>query len=146
MGPRTGWYASLALLVGACGRGDADAAIAALVERAEAAAEARDTGVFREIVADSYADAGGRTKDELIRLIRGYFIVNTDIEVMNRIVEVEVSGEDAAVVHLQTAVIGRARSRGLLGLDGDLRPIELELVREGRDWRIIGADWAEPAE
>jgi hypothetical protein len=29
----------------------------------------------------------------------------------------------------------------LLDIDGDLNSIELEIVRESGDWRVISADW-----
>lgn len=142
MAPRTSWYALIVLATAACGRGDADAELVALVERAEAAVEARDAGFFSDVVADSYSDAHGRTKEELLRLIRGYFFVNRDIEVVNRIAAVEPQGRDAAIVRLQTGVVTRGRGGALLGLDGELRRLELELIRDGREWRVIGAEWA----
>jgi hypothetical protein len=111
------------------------------VAAAEAAAEERDTGHFRRLVSDDYVDASGRRKQDLIDFLRLYFIANTDIEVLARVENVELFGDDAAELTLQSALIGRGQGRSALGIDGDLYRIDLELVRERGDWRIIGADW-----
>ena len=124
----------------ACSSADPDEEIAALIAAAEAAAEARDTGHFRSLISDDYVDANGRRKQQLIDMIRGYFFVNSSVEVVNRIEEVTLAGDDAAEVVLQSGLLGQG-SGGLLDLDGKLYRIELELVRESGDWTIIGADW-----
>jgi len=123
-----------------CAARDADAEVRALVAAAERAAEARDTGFFRDVVAESYADTRGNGRDEIIDLVRGFFFLNTSLEVINRIDEIVLAGDEAATVTLQTAVLGRSAGRGVLGVDADLYAIELELVRQGSAWRIIGAD------
>lgn len=128
------------LALAACGSADPDAELRALIADAEAAAEARDTGHFRSLLSDDYVDTRGRRKQQLIDMIRGYFFVNSDIEVVNRIEEVTLNGNDAAEVVLQSGMLGRGGG-GLLDLDGKLYRIELELVRESGDWAIIGADW-----
>lgn len=126
----------------ACGAPpDADAELRELIDSAEAAAEARQTGFFRNLVSENYVDSGGRHRDDVINLLRGYFLVNATVEVVNRIEAIELLVDDAATVTLQTAVIGRAQGSSVLGVDGDLYRIELELVREGSEWQIIGANW-----
>ena len=127
--------------LGGCAAPDPDEELRALVENAEAAAEARNTGFFRELVAESYVDAGGRRREDVVDLIRGYFFVNAVVEVVNRIESVELVGEDAATVTLQTAVLGRGQGASVLATDAHLYRIELELVRDGGDWRVIGAQW-----
>jgi hypothetical protein len=52
-----------------------------------------------------------------------------------------VYGGDAAKIALQSALIGRRDGRSILGTDGSLYDIELELARESGDWKIIGAQW-----
>lgn len=128
-------------LLQACAGPDPGEELSALVAAAEKAAEERDTGYFRRVVSDDYVDADGRRKQDLIDYLRIYFLANTDIEVLNRVDQVQVFGDDAAELTLQSALIGRGRGRSALGFDGNLYRIDLELVREGRDWRIIGADW-----
>ena len=143
------WLAVLAsAMLGAgvqgCAPRDPDGELRAVIEAAESAAEARDTGFFRELLSASYVDARGRRRDDVINLIRGFFLVNSTIEVVNRIDEIVLAGDDAATVTLQAAVVGHAPGRSVLGLEADIYRIELELVREDDAWRVIGADWREP--
>jgi hypothetical protein len=113
----------------------------ALIERAEAAVEARDTGFFRSLISADYADRRGQDRDDVVNMLRAYFLLNQRIEVVNRIEAIELFGDDAASVKLQTAAVGLAEGRSILGIDGDFYRIELELGREGDGWRVIGADW-----
>jgi hypothetical protein len=131
---------ALAGLTG-CSSPDPDAEIAALLERAEAAAEARETGFFRDLISEDYVDRRGRTRADVIDMIRGYFFVNARIDVVSRVQSVEVSGDDAAEIVLLAALVSRAEGRSVLGTAGDFYRLELELAKEGSDWRVIGADW-----
>lgn len=126
-----------AAVTAGCSGGDPDAELRALVAAAEEAAEARDTGFFRALVASSYADRGGRDRDDLINLVRGHFLVNRDLEVLNRIEEIRPETDTVAEVVLQAALI----RRGGLAVDGGLYRIELELVKADGEWQLIGADW-----
>jgi hypothetical protein len=127
--------------LGGCAAGDPHAEIEALIERTEAAAEARDTGFFRDLVSDDYVDVRGRTRDDVIDLVRGYFLLSARVEVVIRIERIALAGTDAADVELQAALVGRAEGRSLLGVDGNLYDLDIELVKEGSSWRVIGADW-----
>jgi len=134
--------AVVTMFVSACGVDDPDAALAALVADAEAAAEARDTGHFRALIAASYADGRGYDRDRLIDVIRGYFFTNSDIEVVTHIEEVELFGDDAARLVVIAGILGRRSGAGVLpDLDGRLYRIELELIGSGADWQVIGANW-----
>lgn len=140
------WPALIVIAAGvlqsACGGPpDAHAELRALIDDAEAAAEARQTGFFRNLISEDYVDRRGQRRDEVINLLRGYFLVNATVEVVNRIETIELLGDDAATVALQTAVIGRGQGSSVLAVDGELFRIELELVKEGSEWRIIGAEW-----
>jgi hypothetical protein len=128
-------------LLHACAGVDPGEELQAVVAAAEAAAEERDTGHFRRLVSSDYVDASGRRKQDLIDFLRLYFVANADIEVLTRVENVEIFGDDAAELTLQSALLGRGQGRSAFGVDGDLYRIDLELVRESGDWRIIGADW-----
>lgn len=125
----------------ACGPRDPDGELRALIEAAETAAEARDTGFFRNLISADYADRRGQRRDDVVNTLRAYFLLNQTIEIVSRIEAIELFGDDAASIKLQTAAVGRADGRSVLDIDGDLYRIELELGREGSEWRIIGADW-----
>jgi len=139
--PSIRWLILCCLGFGACAADDPDAELRELVAAATAAAEARDTGHFRALLSDAYVDSSGRRKQDLTDLIRGYFFVTSDIDVVNRIQQVTLNGDDAAEIVLQSGLLARGRSGSILDLDGKLYRIELELVRESGGWRIIGAQW-----
>ena len=129
-------------LLTACGSEDPNAELREFIERTEVAAEERDTGHFRRLVSDRYMDVRGNDRDRLIDIIRGYFLTHQSLEVVTRIESIVLSGADAAEVSLLAGLLGRRAGASLLGgFDGQLYNIELELIRDGGDWQIIGAGW-----
>lgn len=141
--PPAALSALLALGAAGCGTGDPEAEIRALLAAAEEAAEARHAGFFADLIGESYRDARGHDRDELLRTIRGYFIANQRIEIVSRVDEVTLEGADAARAVVHAGVLGRRTGAALLeGVDADLYRFELELVNDDGDWRIIGAEWS----
>lgn len=134
-----------ALALGAAGCGtaaDPQAEIVELLAAAEEAAEARDAGFFADLVGDAYRDARGNDRDELLRAMRGYFLANQRIEIVSRVDEVVLEGADAARAVVHAGMAGQRTGAALLGgVDADLYRFELELVNDGGEWRIIGAEW-----
>jgi hypothetical protein len=131
----------LGAAAGGCGSDDPEAELRDFIAAAETAAEARDTGFFRDAISASYADRRGQRRDDVINVIRGIFLTNSTVEVMTRIETIELAGTDAAKVQLQAALVGKREGASLLDVDGELNRMELELVRESGDWRVISADW-----
>lgn len=133
---------AMALFAGCGAADDPETEIRALLAAAEEAAEARDTGFFGDLVGDGYRDAQGNDREQLLRMVRGYFIANQRIEIVSRVDEVVLEGADAARAVVHAGMAGQ-RSGGDLfaGVNADLYRFELELVRSGGDWHIIGADW-----
>ena len=138
------WGISLALavLVSGCGASDPEAEIRALLTAAEHAAEARDVGFFGDAIGDSYRDAQGNDREAVLRMLRGLFIANQRIEIVSRIDEIVVEGGDAARAVVHAGMVGRRTDATLIdGLGADLYRFELELVNDGGNWQIIGADF-----
>ncbi len=130
-----------AALLSGCGVSDPEAEIRALLAAAEEAAEARDTGFFGDAVGAAYRDTRGNDRDELLRNLRGYFVANQRIEIVSRVDEIVLEGEDAARAVVHAGMVGRRTGAALVeGLEAELYRFELELVNDGGDWRIIGAD------
>ncbi|MBN1239507.1 MAG: hypothetical protein JXB36_13470 [Gammaproteobacteria bacterium] len=130
--------ALLALTATSCGqRAGPEQELRELIAEAEDAAEARDTGHFRDLLSRDYLDARGRTRDDLIGGLRAYFLTHQRVEILTRVEEIEIRKDEVARVVL--GVVSMSRSGGRFG--GDVERIELELVREDGDWRIIGASW-----
>jgi len=139
------WW-MLTALVG-CGSEEPDAQLRALIDRAELAAEERDTGFFRDVLSDRYADRRGNDRDRLVATLRGYFLAHQSIEMITRVESISVSGADAAQVVLHAGLVGRREGASVIsGLQGQLYRIELELVAEGGDWQVIGAQWERSVE
>jgi hypothetical protein len=136
--------AALALtLVGGCGVSDPEAELRELLAAAEEAAEARDVGFFGDLLGAAYRDARGNDREQLLRMLRGYFIANQRVEIVSRVDEVELQGSDAARVVLHAGMLGqRTGAAALAGVDADLYRFELELAAEGGDWQVIGARWS----
>jgi len=131
-----------ATLVAGCGAGDPEAEIRAVLAAAEEAAEARDTGFFSDLLGPGYRDSRGNDREEAVRMIRGYFIANQRIEIVSRVDEVVLEGGDAARAVVHAGMVGQRAGEGLIGgARGDLYRFELELVNDGGDWQIIGAEF-----
>ena len=142
MSRRWSLVCSVVTVLTACGSEDPNTELRELIERTEVAAEERDTGHFRGLVSDRYIDVRGNDRERLIDIVRGYFQTHQSLEVVTRIESIVLSGADVAEVTLLAGMLGRRAGASLLGgLDGQLYDIELELIREGGDWQIIGARW-----
>jgi hypothetical protein len=130
-----------AAVVAGCGTSDPEVEIQALLTAAEEAAEARDVGFFADLIGAGYRDSRGRDRAELLRTLRGLFIANQRIEIVSRIDEIALEGSDAARAVVHAGLLGQRSGAELLaGVDADLYRFELEIVNDGGDWKIIGAD------
>jgi len=138
---RIAYVCLIVVLISGCSPDDPTAQLRQVIDAAEQAVEERSTSHFRGLISANYVDGRGRHKEEVIGAIRGYFLLNANIEVLNRVQDISLNGQDAATVVMNTALISQAQGRSLLGIDGDLYRLELELVREDSDWLVIGADW-----
>jgi hypothetical protein len=137
-----GLACALAVLATGCAADDPEAEIRALIAAAEAAAEGRDAGFFGDVLAEGYRDARGNDREEMLRTLRGYFLANQRIEIVSRVDEIVIDGEDAARAVVHAGMLGRRTDSGLIeGLDADLYRFELELVNDDGDWQVIGADF-----
>ena len=126
----------------ACGAADPASELRDLIESTEMAAEERRTSHFRALLSESYTDARGNDRERMIDIVRGYFLTHQSLNVITRIESIELIGADVAEVSLVAGVLGQRAGASLLGgLEGQLYDLELELVRDGGDWRIIGARW-----
>ena len=137
-----GFATALAALATGCAANDPEADIRELIAAAEEAAEARDVGFFSDVLGESYRDARGNDREEMLRALRGYFIANQRIEIVSRVDEIVIEGEHAARAVVHAGMLGRRSGTALIdGLDADLYRFEIELVNDGGDWQVIGADF-----
>ena len=132
----------LTVLASGCGASDPEAEIRAMLAAAEEAAEARDAGFFGDTLGESYRDARGNDREEVLRMLRGLFIANQRIEIVSRVDEIVIEGGDAARAVVHAGMVGRRTDATLIdGLGTDLYRFELELVNDGGNWQVIGADF-----
>ncbi len=132
--------ATLCALVACASPSSDDARVRALLDAAEKAAESRDVGDVLDVVASDYSDAQGNTRDSLRGFLRIFFAAHPKLELATSIDE------------LTFPVDGLARARVTVrGLDldrlnmGDSVTLDVELRREGGEWRVVRADRANGA-
>jgi NAD(P)-dependent dehydrogenase (short-subunit alcohol dehydrogenase family) len=124
---------TLVAVLGACGRApDRETAVRAVLEAAEAAAEARDVGAAIELVSADYGDAAGRDRAALRAVVRGWFALNPRIELLVTVQGIEFPEANRARVQLLVASVSRGAG---FSVDGDR--FVVELVDEDGNWRLL---------
>ncbi len=114
---------------------DREAAVRAIIEAAEQAAESRDVGAALALVSDDYADSSGRDREGLRQFLRGYFALNPKIDLLVLVESIEFPDDTRARVRLQVTSLTRG-SR--LALDNEA--FSLELFNEDGKWRLQRAE------
>jgi hypothetical protein len=133
----------LALLVSACGpSGTPESQVRAVIARGEVAAEARDISGVMDLVSPTFQDGRGGSRDDLKQYLRGYFVTHQSIHLLMRVNSVEFPYSDMAKVSLTLGTLGReSDGTSTLDLAADVHDVELELQREGGEWRVTRASW-----
>ena len=115
----------------ACGaRSSNEEQVRELLERAEAAAQARDASDVLELVATDYSDSQGLDRAQLQNFLRGYFLAHPRVEVLLSVDELE----------FPVAGLGRARVDVTALPAGDHVSLRVEFREEGGQWRVARAD------
>lgn len=126
----------LATVLAACGtRSSDEQQVRELIASAEAAAEARDTSDVLALVADDYADAQGRTRDELRGALAGYFALHPKLELIVDIERLEFPADGLAQAQVTVRGLDLARFDA-----GDSIELAVELRRNNGAWRVNRAD------
>lgn len=133
---------SLLAATGCGGRTTPEAEVRSLIERVERAAQERDArGVLVEI-SPVYRDAYGHSREDVARLLRGYFLANQSISLLTRIEALDFPADDEARVTVLVAMLGRgADAAHAWDMNADLHRFEATIVREGGKWQITWARW-----
>ena len=119
------------ILLAACGsRSSDEEQVRALLDAAEAAAEARDTSDVLEVIASDYSDSQGFDRAQLQGFLRAYFLANPRVEILLTVQDLEFPVEG----------LGRARV-GITSLPaGDRATLQVEFRKEGARWLVSRAD------
>jgi hypothetical protein len=126
---------------------DPEAEIEALLDELERASRERDIAALKDRVSERYADPEGRGKAELDALIGAHYLRGGTVYLLLHLRSLETVADDSSA--RASVLAGMARvpledwSR-LRATRGDAYVFELELAREGGDWRVTRASW-EPA-
>ena len=140
MNPRTAQIAWAVLLLAGCGREPTpEQQVRAVIASGEEAAENRAAGELLDLISENYADEQGRNAGDLAQYVRGYLLTHPSIHLVTRIESVEFPFRDQAHVRLTVGSLAREGSAATIDLAADVEDIELELTREGDDWRVTRA-------
>jgi len=131
-----------ATVTGCSPSGTAEDEIRALVSAAEESAEARDASALKDLVADDYEDAAGRTAADVRTYLHGWLVAHPSVRLITRVDSFELEGTEQARVEVTVGMLGReAASDSAWDLAGDIWRFDLRLARDGGDWRVIRAGW-----
>ncbi len=119
-----------------------DAKVRAVIAQGEQAAEARDLSAIMDLVAPSYRDEQGGSRDELKQYLRGYLVAHQAIHLLAKIESVEFPYRDMAKVSLTLGTLGRdSAAATAFDLAADVYYVELELALDDGEWRVTRASW-----
>ena len=111
----------------------------AVIERGEAAAEARDVSGLMALVAVDYQDDSGRDRSELRQYVHGYFIANQSIRLLTRVDRIEFPYRDMARVDVTLGSLGREATDDSFDLAADVQQLSIELQLDDGEWKVTRA-------
>ena len=136
---------SFLVMLSCCSKSDSpEDMIRKIIKRAEAAAEERDVGVFKEIISVNYTDKAKHDKKAILGILMYYFLRNRSIHLFTRITDVEFPHPEKAEVTMFVAMAGRpiTHAEELLLIRADFHRFDITFADEGNnDWKVIRAGW-----
>jgi hypothetical protein len=133
----------LTLLAG-CGREPSpEQQVRDTIAAGEMAAEQRDAGALIDLISERYSDDQGRDTEMLAQYVRGYLLTHPSLHLVTRIESIEFPYRDFAKVRVTVGSLAREDAGATLDLAADVDQLEIELTREGDDWRVTRASRAE---
>lgn len=136
--------AAVALVASCANDTSAEQQVRELVARAEAHAEARDVSDLAALISEEYSDARGFDKREVTNYLRGYFLLHPSVNLLVRVDSLEFPAENHARAQITVGMLGRRGSAESWELAADLETLEVELLDEDGEWRVIRADRQRP--
>ncbi len=110
------------------------------------AAERRDVGDLRSLIASDYADGRGNDKTALVNYCRFLILQHQTLRVFADVEQIELLSPVWARATLRAALAGREVEQAWWETQADFYRFELELVAADGEWRLIRADWARSAD
>ena len=109
------------------------------VSAGQEAAEAKNRRDLLDLISPSYADSRGFGRDDIGDRLRVYFLRQHSIKLLTKVEEIRLHGRTAAEIDLSIGMAGQNDSA--FGFSADAYRFQLELERDGDDWRLISARW-----
>jgi hypothetical protein len=131
-------------LLAGCGREPSpEQQVRDTIAAGEMAAEQRDAGALIDLISERYSDDQGRDTEMLAQYVRGYLLSHPSLHLVTRIESIEFPYRDFAKVRVTVGSLAREDAGATLDLAADVDQLEIELTREGDDWRVTRASRAE---
>ncbi len=127
----------------ACGgeRSTPEEEVRAWVWQGHELAENKDRRALVDMISPSYTDARGNSRDDIENMFRAVFLRQKKVALITRIDAVQMHADTAANVSLDVGMAGTVDNR--LGFSADAYQFEMELEKDGDDWLLISARWAQ---
>lgn len=118
-----------------------------LLTDAETAVESRSVSTVEAFLSARYRDDHGQDRRAVLRLLAGYFLGHQSIHLLTQVTELSLVDAQEAKVTLYVAVAGQPidSSSQLVSLRADLIRLDLQMVFENSEWRVISAAWRRAA-
>jgi hypothetical protein len=135
--------ALLAAALASCGGapGTAEQQLRAWVDRGHEAAENKDRRALMDMIAPTYSDARGNSREDIENLFRFYFLRANKVGLLVSIDDIVVYDDTAAQVML-TVAMGATSNSGL-GFNADAYEFELDLEKSDGDWLLVSGRWSD---
>lgn len=120
------------------------------LSRAEQAAENKDVRSLRGYVSQQYSDADGRDRRAIEAILRIQVLAHESIHLLTRIERIQFAAPGRADVDIYAAMAGRpiVDAAALAAIRANVYRIQLTLVDEDSEWRVLHAQWqlAQPSD
>ncbi len=109
---------------------------------AEAAAEAKDLGALKDMVADDFK-SDHLDKNAILRLVQLYMLGHKSIHLFSLTRSVQIVNEESAVAEIVVAMAGKPIERAdqLFDLSADLLHFAVTYARRDDEWAVMGVKW-----
>ena len=111
------------------------------VDRGHEAAEDKDRGALVAMIAPTYSDTRGNSREDIENLFRLYFLRANKVGLLVSIDDIEIFDETAAQIALTVTMAATTDSR--LGFNADAYEFELEVENIGGEWLLVSGRWNE---
>lgn len=134
---------SLLILSGCSSNNRTDEAIKHFISEAENSVEKGDVRNLRNLIAEGYSDASGRTRKELLNYLTYQVLRKRSIHLYISISSITFPNEKTAHVELIAAMTGApAESKNtILDLQADIYAIHCSLELIDDSWKLSSASW-----